>query len=624
MAETIFTRRQFLKFSVGGLCAAALPLRVWAQEPAPAYKPPVHGLSAFGDLKYPLDFNAFSYVNPQAPKGGIFSQSPPSTAFNQNFNTFNSLNMFILRGDGAYGMDATFDSLMVRALDEPDALYGLVAESVEVSEDGRFYRFNLRKNPHFHDGTPLTAEDVAFSILLLKEKGHPLLSQSLRELVSVKAENERQVLVEFSPSRARDLPLLVAGLPIFSKTYYTEKLFDQTSLEAPLGSGAYKVKRFEVGRFIEFERVKDYWGKDLPVSQGIANFDILRYEYFRDRDVAFEAFKGRAYYFREEFTSRTWANSYNFPAFNADKVVKKVLPNNTPSGAQGWFFNLRRDKFKDPRVREALMNCFDFEWTNANLMFNAYERTHSLFQNSNLMATGTPTPEERAVLEPFRGQLSSDVFGEPFSPPVSDGSGQDRNAMRRANDLLNEAGWTLQSGKRVNAEGMAFQIEFLDFDPGLEPHTMAFINNLRRLGVAATIRRVDPAQYQSRLNNFDFDMTSRRYALASTPGESLQNMLSSRAADVAGSHNIAGIAHPVVDALLDQIIAVESRERLIVLCHALDRVLRAERFWVPHWFKASYWLAVWDVFGHPEQPPAYDRGAPLTWWWDEEKAKKTL
>jgi microcin C transport system substrate-binding protein len=618
-----FTRRQALALGVGAV-AAASPLNQSVALSPVNFRPERHGMSAFHDLKYAENFEQFAYVNPAAPKAGMFSQVPPNTAYNQNFNTFNSLNMFILKGDGAHGMDTTFDTLMARAQDEPDAMYGLVAKSVQMSDDGRFYRFTLREEARFHDGSPLTAKDVAFSIETLKKSGHPLISQSMLDVIRATAEDDTHVLVEFAPHRARDVPLLVAGLPIFSQAYYAQRPFDQTTQEAPLGSGPYKLKRFEGGRFIEFERVPDYWGKDLPVNKGQNNFDTLRYEYFRDRDIAFEGFKGRAYLFREEFTSRTWATGYTFPAIASGKVVREVLPDDTPSGAQGWFINLRREKFKDARLREALILCFDFEWTNANLMFGSYERTHSLFQNSDMMATGAPSLEELAVMEPFRAQLAPEVFGTPFTPPVSDGSGQDRVLLRRANDLLAAAGWELKNGARVNARGEVFHIEFLDFDPGLEPHTNAYISTLKRLGIRATIRRVDSAQYQARMNAFDFDMTVRRYSLGSTPGEGIKRMLGSHAASINGSNNIAGITSPAVDALLDKIVAASTRQELTILCRVLDRVVRAERAWVPQWFKGNHWLAVWDVFGHPDTKPRYGRGAPETWWWDAEKAKKIL
>ncbi len=331
--------------------------------------PESHGMSAFGDLKYAPDFQHFDYVNVDAPKGGTFSTVPSSRAYNQSFQTFNSLNSFILKGDGAVGMDQTFASLMVRAGDEPDAMYGLVAQSVQISKDKLTYRFTLRPEARFHDGTKLTAQDAAFSLNVLKEKGHPIIRQQLRDMLKAEAINDGALVVVFAEKRARDVPLYVASLPLFSKAYYDKKPFDESTLDTPLGSGPYTVGRFEVGRYIEYTRVKDWWAKDLPVSRGAFNFDAVRFEFYRDRDVAFEGFTGRNYLYREEFTARIWNTRYDFPAIKDGRVKQEILPDETPSGAQGWFLNTRRDQFKDPRVRDALIQAFDFEWTNKTIMY---------------------------------------------------------------------------------------------------------------------------------------------------------------------------------------------------------------------------------------------------------------
>ena len=383
----------------------------------------------------------------------MFSQIGPNRQFNQSFQTFNSLNSYILKGDAAQGMELTFATLMARSGDEPDAMYGLAARSVRVSDDGLTYRFSLRAEAKFHDGTPLTAHDVVFSLTTLKDKGHPIITQLLRDLKSAEAVDDRTVVVRFAEKRGRDVPLFVAGLPIFSRGYYAKRSFDESTLDVPLGSGAYKVGRFDPGHFIEFERVKDWWGAALPVSIGQNNFDIVRFEYYRDREVGFEGFTAKNYLFREEFTSRTWATRYDFPAFKDGRVKRDVLPDDTPSGAQGWFINTRREKFKDARLREALIDAFDFEWTNKNIMYGSYERTHSVFQNSSMMAKGKPDAAELALLEPFRGKLPDEVFGEPYVPPVTDACGQDRRSLRLAAQLLNEAGIPLTNGKRVLPNG---------------------------------------------------------------------------------------------------------------------------------------------------------------------------
>jgi microcin C transport system substrate-binding protein len=581
-----------------------------------------HGLSAFGDLAYPPDFPHFRYINPSAPKGGMFSQIGPDRLYNQNFLTFNSLNTFILKGDAAQGLELTFATLMVRSGDEPDAMYGLAAEKVRRSADGLTYEFFVRPKAQFHDGSPLTAQDVAFSLNILKEKGHPLINQLLRDFTGAKAEDDVSVMVSFAAGRARDVPLFVAGLPIFSRAYYATKPFDQSTLEIPLGSGAYQIGRFEPGRYIEYRRVMDWWGADLPVSRGQNNFDTLRFEYYRDRDVGFEGFSAQSYLFREEFTSRFWATRYDFPAVKDGRVKRDEIPDDTPSGAQGWFINTRRQKFTDPRVREALNDAFDFEWTNKTIMYGLYQRTVSVFQNSDMMAQGKPDADETALLDRFRAHLPEEVFGEPYTPPVSDGSGQDRTLLRKAARLLGDAGCTIQNGRRALPNGEPFSIEFLIDEPSFEPHHMAFIRNLKTLGIDATLRLVDPVQSRARRDSFDFDITIDRFSFSSTPGDSLRSFFSSQAARLPGSNNLSGISDPTVDALIDIIIAANSRSALVTACRALDRVIRAGRYWVPNWYKASHWIAYWDVFGRPPAQPRYFRGIPDTWWYDPDKAAK--
>jgi microcin C transport system substrate-binding protein len=613
------SRRRALSLFASAAAVAAASSRVIS---ASAQNADRHGISAFGDLKYPPDFPHFSYVNPNAPKGGVFSQIGPNRQFNQSFQTFNSLNSFILKGDAAQGMELTFAALMVRSGDEADAMYGLAASSVRISDDELTYRFTLRSEAKFHDGTPLTAHDVVWSLTTLKEKGHPIITQQLRDFTGAEAADDRTVIVRFAEKRGRDVPLFVAALPIFSRTYYSKKPFDESTLDIPLGSGAYKVGRFQVGHFIEFERVTDWWGADLPVSRGQSNFDTLRFEYYRDREVGFEGFTAKNYLFREEFTSRTWATRYDFPAFKEGRVKRDVLPDDTPSGAQGWFINTRRDKFKDRRVREALIDAFDFEWTNKNIMYGSYERTHSVFQNSPMMAKGKPDAAELALLEPFRGKLPDEVFGEPYVPPVTDGSGQDRQWLRRGAQLLNDAGYTLNKGKRVLPSGKPITIEFLIDEPTFQPHHLPYIKNLSVLGIDATLRVVDPVQYRARVDGFDFDITVERFSFSATPGDSLRTFFSSQAAATKGTQNLAGIADPAVDTLVDIIIAAKTRAELTAACKALDRVIRAGRYWIPHWYKASHWIAYWDVFGHPASKPRYFRGIPETWWYDRDKAAK--
>jgi microcin C transport system substrate-binding protein len=607
---SLFNRRDVLGLGLGAVAASQLRIAVAAEGGSGS-----HGMSAFGDLKYPADFPHFDYVNPQAPKGGVFSTIPSTRAFNQSFQTFNSLNAYILKGDGAQGMGLTFATLMARAGDEPDAMYGFAASTVATSADGLTYRFTMRPEARFHDGSKLTARDAAFSLNILKAKGHPLITQQLRDFIKAEAPDDATVVITFKPKRGRDVPLFVAGLPLFSEAYYSKQPFEESSMEVPLGSGPYKVGRLESGRFIEFDRVKDWWGAKLPVNVGTYNFDTVRFEFYRDRDVAFEGFTGRSYLFRQEFTSRIWNTRYDFPAVHDGRVKREQLPDETPSGAQGWFINTRRDKFKDPRVREALGCAFDFEWTNKTIMYGAYARTVSPFQNSDLMAVGMPAPEELALLEPFRGKVPDEVFGTPFVPPVSDGSGQDRALLRRGAQLLNEAGFAIKDGKRMTPQGEPLRIEFLLDEPAFQPHHMPFIKNLGTLGIEATLRLVDPVQFRARRDDFDFDLAIERFGFSTVPGDALRSFFSSQAAANKGSNNLAGIADPAIDAMIDSVIAADSRTQLVFAARALDRLIRAGRYWVPQWYAGSHKLAYWDVFGHPPKLPKYAGvGVPDLWW----------
>ncbi|MGB9368290.1 MAG: extracellular solute-binding protein [Xanthobacteraceae bacterium] len=610
------TRRDVLVLSAGAVASGLVSSGASADEIE------TYGISSFGDLKYPADFKHFEYVNPDAPKGGLFSQVGPSRQFNQNFLTFNSLNAYILKGDGAQGMQLTFATLMQVAGDEPDSMYGYAARGVRISADKLTYRFSLRPEARFHDGSKLTAHDVAFSLKILKEKGHPIIMQLTRDLLSAEAPDDETVILKFAPGRARDVPLFAASLPIFSRAYYSTRNFDETTMEAPLGSGPYKVGRLESGRYIEYERVKDWWGADLPVMRGQHNFDVVRFEFFRDRDVAFEGFTSKTYLFREEFTARLWAMRYDFPALKDGRVKQAMLPDDTPSGGQGWFMNTRREKFKNRTLREAIIDAFDFEWTNKTIMYGAYKRTVSVFQNSNMMAEGKPSEAELALLEPFRGKVPDEVFGEPYVPPVSDGSGQDRALLRRASQLLQQAGYPIKDGKRVDAKGEPVTIEFLIDEPTFQPHHMPFIKNLATVGIDATLRVVDPVQFRKRVDEFDFDISVQRFNFSATPGDSLRNYFTSQSAKVNGSFNLAGISDPVIDALVEKVIAADTRGELTTACRALDRVIRAGRYWVPHWYLAAHRIAYWDVFGFPPKKPGFERGIPNTWWYDQEKAAK--
>lgn len=616
------TRRNALKLAAAaaaGLCAP----RVLGAPRAPFAEPAdIHGLSTFGDLALPPDFKHFPYVNPSAPKGGILRVQIKNTTGNQNFETFDTLHIFSFRGDGAAGMDSTFDSLMAGTADEPNSMYGLVARSVRISDDKLSYRFNLRPEARFHDGSPLRAQDCAFSFNIMKEKGHPIYRSLLRDFAGAEAESDDILLVRFNPTRGRDVHLLVAGLPIFSQAWWKDRDFEATMLEAPLGSGPYKVSRFEQGRYVEFERVADYWGANLPVNVGQNNFDRVRYEYFRERQIAFEAFKSGQLNFQEEFTARFWATAYDFPAVRDGRVQRVELPTGGAVGTQGWIFNTRRSKFSDPRIREALNYAFDFEWTNRNIMYSAYSRLTSYFENSEMKAQGKPGAEELALLNPFRGQVPDEVFGEPWVPPASDGSGSDRALLRRANDLLMAAGCKRDGSRLRLPDGSPFTIEFLDSSGALRPHTEPFQANLRRLGIESQYRQVDAAQYKRRIDNFDFDIITMALGGSLTPGEGLRNIYSSYAAKTPGSRNLGGISSPAIDVIVEKIAQARTREELAVAARVLDRLLRAGRYWIPMWYKDRALIAHWDVFGRPETMPRFGNGAPGLWWWDADKAQK--
>lgn len=578
---------------------------------------PTHGLSTFGELKYARDFKHFDYVNPEAPKGGRISLVGSGGVI-----TFDTFNGYILKGDKAQGLDLLFDSLMARAADEPDSAYGLVAETVEVAADKKSVTFKLRPEARFSDGTPITSADTVFTFETLKQKGDPRIRQVLADVEKAEAPDAATVRYSFRGDLVRDLPLTVAGLPILSKAYYATRNFEETTLEPPLGSGPYLISDFKQGTFITYKRRADYWAKDLAVVRGRFNFDEIRFEYFRDRTIALEALKGGQFDFREEFTARNWATSYDIPAVREGRLLRVTLPDERPSGAQGFFLNTRRAKYADPRVRRAFDQAFNYEWTNKNIFFGLYARSHSMFENSPMKAQGKPSPEELALLAPFKDKLPPAVFEEAYTPPASDGGETDRRALAAASKLLEDAGWSIKDGKRVNAKGDVLDAEFLIFEPSFEPVLGNYIKNLRALGIDANIRRIDPAQYERRMKSFDFDIVVRRYVMSLTPGPELRAYLGSSAATVEGSLNLSGVTDPVIDALIEKVLDAKSRQELVTVVRALDRVYRAGHYWVPHWFKASHTVAHWDKFQRPAVKAKYALGELDTWWFDVDKAAK--
>jgi microcin C transport system substrate-binding protein len=575
----------------------------------------VHGLSLFGNLKYPPTFKHFDYVNPDAPKGGEVRLAA--------IGTFDSLNPFVLKGVSAVGIGQIFDTLTVASTDEASTEYGLVAESVEVPADRSWVAFTLRPEAKFHDGSPITVDDVIWTLQALKTKGHPFYRSYYSQVAKAEAVGSRKVKFTFAPGENRELPLITGQMPVLSKAYWSKRDFEKTTLEPPLGSGPYRVESVDPGRSITYRRVKDYWAAKLPVRVGHDNFDVIRYDYYRDTTVALEAFKAGQYDFRQENVAKNWATAYNTPAVAQGLIKKEEIPNQVPTGMQAFVFNTRRPVFQDRRVRQALGYAFDFEWANKNLFYGAYARTKSYFSNSELASSGLPSPEELKVLEPFRAQLPPDLFTKPYEPSKTDGSGDIRGNLREALALLKDAGWTVQGGKLVNAKsGGPLQFEVLLSDPSFERITLPFAKNLERLGVTARVRTVDTAQYQNRVDNFDFDMTVAVWPESLSPGnEQTDNWVSERAGEP-GSRNLAGVRDPVVDKLVGLVISAPDRESLIARTRALDRVLLWGFYVIPHWHIQNFRVAYWDKFDRPRVAPKYALG--FEGWWVDAKKEAVL
>jgi len=611
----VLSRRGFLAF---GAAAALLPDLAFAASPTGAK---LHGLSAFGDLKYPTDFTHFDYVNAEAPKGGTFIFSPPNWVFNQNPLTFNTLNTFVARSDAPPRMEMCFDSLMASALDEPDALYGLIAEGVTISDDRNSFEFSLRPEARFHDGSPLTAEDVAHSFKLYKQDGHPSLLLPLSQMTEAVAVDPHTFRLTFSGRQPARTILGVAGFPIVSKAYFEANPFTSANMKPPLGSGPYKVGRVVPGQTIEYERVEDYWARDLPVNRGLYNFHRIRIEFYRDRQAGFEAFKKGDVLYRQEFTARAWATGYDFPALKEGKVVKREFPAEKRPSMQSTAINERRERFRDPRVRKAIAMCFDFEWTRRNLFYGSYERAQSCFERSDYRADGLPSPAELALLESLRGKIPDEAFGEAVIQPVSDGSGRDRKLLGAALKLLGEAGWKRAGQFVQNGKGERLTVELLVDDQDWIRIHSPWVENMKAIGIDASIRVVDSAQYTNRKLEFDFDLVTMAQSFTATPTrDEIEATFHSRAATLPGSSNLAGIADPAVDALVEAAGRAESREDLITALRALDRVLRARLDWIPNWYLPNHRAAFWDMFGFKEPKPDFGFPVEAMWWFDKDKA----
>jgi len=569
-----------------------------------------HGSSLHGDLKYPKGFKNFDYVNPDAPKGGTVRLSATGN--------YDSLNPFILKGVSAAGLGLMYDSLMSSSSDEASSSYAHLAESVEIPDDLSWVTYTLDKRARWHDGSPITVDDVIFSFETIKSKGHPFYRHYYKSIAKAEKAGERQVKFSFSGDLNRELPHITSQLPIFSKAWYSKHDFEKTTLVPPMGSGPYRIKELDAGRSITYERVKDYWGKDLGVNKGQYNFDIIRYDYYRDETVGLEAFKSREYDFHQENTAKVWATGFKSEALLTGLFKKEEVRNESPTGMQALAFNTRREIFKDPRVRHALSFAFDFEWANKNLFYGQYTRTKSYFSNSELASSGLPDEAELKYLDPLRGKIPEEIFSKEYTVPVNDKKGSLRQNLRTAKKILADAGWSIKSGKLTNAAGQTFKMEILLVNPAFERIMLPMIKNMKRLGIEAKLRVVDTAQYQNRMNSFDFDAVVASFRQSLSPGNEQRDFWSSENAMVDGSRNIIGINDPAVDELIEKIIAAPDRAELVAATRALDRVLLWGHYVVPQWHMQNFRLAFWDRFGQPATKPKYSVGF-FNWWIDPKK-----
>ena len=567
--------------------------------------PPAHGIAMHGDLKYPPDFTHFDYANPDAPKGGNAKQWA--------FGTFDSFNPFIVKGTPADDVGLIYDSLTTQSQDEPFSEYGLLAKRIYLPEDRSWIEFELNEAARFSDGEPVRAEDVVYTFKLLREQGSPFYRSYYAGISAIEALGDTRVRFEFGDTENRELPLIVGQVPILPKHYWEGRDFTKPGLEIPVGSGPYIIDRFDAGRSVTFKRNPDYWGRDLPVNRGRYNFDRITHDYYRDATVALEAFKAGEYDFRQEFTSKDWATGYTGAPFDDGRIVKREVPNENPAGMQAFVMNTRRPLFADARVREALAYAFDFEWTNKNLFYGAYSRSHSFFSNSEMAATELPTAEELEILEPIRDQVPPEVFTQVYRAPTTDGDGRARGQLRTALRLLREAGWELDNGVLKNSQGRTFDFEILLVQKGFERIVAPMIRNLERMGISAHIRIVDVSQYINRTRAFDFDMTVSSFAQSNSPGNEQREYWHSAVANQPGSRNLIGIENPAVDYLIEQIIQAPDRRQLVLRCRALDRVLQWNHYVIPQYHNSVYRIAYWNKFDMPKQPPRYAIGFD-TWW----------
>ncbi len=568
-----------------------------------------HAIAMHGEPKYPQGFERFDYTSAHAVKGGKIKL--------HSRGTFDTLNAFVAKGNQAARLGMIYDTLTVSSADEPFTHYGLIAETIEYPEDRSWAIFNLNKDARFHDGTPVTAEDVVFSFNLLIDKGNPFYGFYYADIVSVSVLNPHRVKFEFKPGASKETLLITGQLNVLPKHFWQDKDFSDATLLHPLGSGPYRIKSIEPGRQIVYERVEDYWAIDHPARKGSYNFNEISVDYYRDGVVALEAFKSGEYDYRRENTSKLWATAYTGSHIDNGSMIREEIAHQNPSGMQAYIFNLRNPIFQDIELRKAIGLVFDFEWTNKNLFYDAYARTESFFENSDLASSGMPSAEELVLLEPFRDQLPASVFGHAYQAPQSSGTDRNRKNLREAKKLLDKAGYQVVDGKLNSPAGERVEFELLMFDPSFERIANPFVKSLKRLGISASLRMVDTSQYINRIRDFDFDMTNLVISQSLSPGNEQRDFWHSSAADKHGSRNRIGIKHPVVDALVDKVIAAKTREELKTATHALDRVLLNLHLVVPHWHSRSHRLAYWNKFQRPEVAPTYDIGygtGLMTWW----------
>ena len=571
-----------------------------------------HAIAMHGEPKYPDSFQYVDYANPDAPKGGKIILS--------STGSYDSFNPFILKGTAAAGIGNLYETLTTGSSDEAFTEYGLIAKTIEWPDDRSWVAFTIREEAVWHDGKKISPEDVIWTFNTLMEKGHPFYKYYYGDVVEVIQENDNKVRFNFKGNTNLELPLIVGQLPVLPKHYWTNKNFEETSMDIPIGSGPYKIKNFDAGRTITYELDSDYWGKNIPIKKGTENFGIIQYEYYKDRSIEREAFKSGDIDLFSENTSKDWATSYDTPAVQNGLIKKELIEHQNPQGMQGFAFNTRKEIFEDKRVREALSYAFDFEWTNKNLFYNAYKRTNSFFENSELASSGVPLGGELDLLNDYRELLPQKLFQEEYNPPKTDGSGFMRKELQEATKLLQDAGWELQEGKLINKKsGSKFEFELLLVSPAFERIVLPFKDNLAKLGIDVSVRTIDSAQYQNRLDGFDFDMIVSTFSQSLSPGNEQRNFWGSDAAKTNGSRNIIGISNEVIDSLIEKVISAKDREDLIVTTRALDRVLLWNHYVIPQWHISAYRTLYWDIFDKPSVRPKYSLGTN-TWWVVTDKA----